>query len=164
MSPFQVSKLSKKSGVELRPTGQMGKLCKITLGKATSNISVLALALRECWELPLGLAARVLLKEIVLKWGGGREMPAIWLKIDQHLPKIIHQRHFHSHIERTATCDRTAAHHVCKDGLFPCASPAWVLEGIWIQNLLKRPQQFPSFHSKPWRNFLHHPLVYAFCS
>lgn len=70
MSPFQVCKLSKRSRAELGPAREMGKLCEIILGEATARIVVLVLALRGGWELPLGLAGEVLLKEIVLTQSG----------------------------------------------------------------------------------------------
>lgn len=112
--------------MELGLAGEMRKLYKIILGEATARISVLVLALSEVWELLLGLVGEALLEEIFLKVGR-REEDASHLTstliVDQYLPKLIPQRHFHSHKKQAATCDQIVqvvqATRYQQDPLFP---------------------------------------------
>lgn len=141
----------------------MRKLYKIILGEATARISVLVLALSEVWELLLGLVGEALLEEIFLKVGR-REEDASHLTstliVDQYLPKLIPQRHFHSHKKQAATCDQIVQHIMCFKMVYtfvPISFGCW--KGSGFRTCSSDCDSFPPFHSKPWRNFLHHFLL-----
>jgi len=78
----------------------------------------------------MGLAREALLEEIVLTQSGeegGRCQSSV------QVSSICHSR-----IKQAATCDQIVQHIVCLKMVYTFVpNKVWVVEGVWIQNLLK---------------------------